>query len=66
MGWKGASFGLLVPLRGIAAPKTLWTRKQAGALPAEAVRCKLSVGQGVEMEIPVIMPIRDSITRAAL
>ena len=33
-------------------PKRLWTRNQAGALPAEAVRCTLSVGHEVKTEIP--------------
>jgi hypothetical protein len=34
-------------------PKRLWTRNQAGALPTEAVRCKLSVRHEVQTEVPV-------------
>src|SRR2546428_3869229 len=62
MCWKGVSFGLLVPLCGIVAPfgpeptgggspERLWTRNRAGALPAEALRCKLPVGRETKMEI---------------
>ena len=36
-------------------PKRLWTRNQAGELPAEPVRCTLSVGHEVKTEIPVYM-----------
>jgi hypothetical protein len=53
IGWKGASFGLLVPLRGIAAAEKLWTRNLAGALHTGVVRSMLTVSREMKTEIPV-------------
>src|SRR3989442_864266 len=43
-----SAFGIFAP-----PPKRLWTRTQAGALPAEAVRRRLSVGREMKTEMPV-------------